>query len=65
MVKLNKREIQQISDLLSSPPATQKYRTLENRPIAGYEEFEQARFQKLISDIKMKNHHNYGEKYNI
>lgn len=45
MVKLNKKEVQQISDLLSSP---QRYRNTTPSKPDCYEESEQIRFQGIV-----------------
>lgn len=51
--KLAKEEVLQISDLLSSPPESNKFAALKDRLISIYEESEQKRFQKLLSEMEL------------
>lgn len=53
VAKLTKDEIQQISDLLSSPPEINKYDAIKDRLINTYEESEQRRFHKLLSGMDL------------
>lgn len=53
MARLQKEEVQQISDILSSPPEEGKYTSLKNRLISCYEESEKIRLQKLISNMDL------------
>lgn len=52
LTKLTKEEIQQISDLITTPPANDKYEAVKNRLINCYEESEQIKFQRLL-DIEL------------
>ncbi|XP_028170423.1 uncharacterized protein LOC114360067 [Ostrinia furnacalis] len=51
--KLDKDAIRQISDILISPPTTDKYNTLKNRLLSVYEESEERQFQKLVSEMEL------------
>lgn len=51
--KLGKEAIQQVTDLLISPPETKKYETLKNRLLAIYEESENRQIQKLIREMEL------------
>ncbi|KAJ8710633.1 hypothetical protein PYW08_009148 [Mythimna loreyi] len=53
ITKLNKTAIQQISDLLLTPPETQKYQTLKERLLQVFEESETRQFQKLLSEMEL------------
>lgn len=51
--KLGKDAVRQVSDILISPPATNKYTALKERLLAVFEESEQRQFQKLVSEIEL------------
>lgn len=53
IAKLSKEEILQVSDLITSPPTTDKYKNIKERLIDCYEETEQRQFQKLISETEL------------
>lgn len=53
VTKLNKAAIQQVSDLLLTPPETQKYQTLKERLLQVFEESETRQFQKLLSEMEL------------
>lgn len=45
---LEKQDIEQISDIIRNPPATDKYKALKDRLIEVYEESERSRLQRLV-----------------
>lgn len=51
--KLTKDAIQQVSDLVTTPPATNKYVTLKERLLQVYEESAERQFQKLVSELEL------------
>lgn len=51
--KLGKDTITQITSLIMSPPATNKYETLKSKLIEIYEESENRQIQKLISEMEL------------
>ncbi|CAH0397160.1 unnamed protein product [Chilo suppressalis] len=53
VAKLNKEALRQVSDLIQSPPATEKYNALKRRLIAVYEESAETQFQKLVSEMDL------------
>lgn len=53
VAKLNKEIIQQVTDILVSPPATNKYAALKTRLLSVYEETENRKIQKLISEMDL------------
>ncbi|CAH0403016.1 unnamed protein product [Chilo suppressalis] len=53
VAKLNKEALRQVSDLIQSPPATEKYNALKRRLIAVYEESAESQFQKLVSEMDL------------
>lgn len=53
IAKLSKEEILQVSDIITSPPTTEKYKALKERLINCYEESEQRQFQKLLSEMDL------------
>lgn len=53
MARLQKEEVQQIGDILSSPPEDGKYIALKNRLIDCYEESEKIKLQKLTSNMDL------------
>lgn len=53
IAKLSKEEILQVSDLITVPPTTEKYKTIKERLISCYEESEQCQFQTLLSEMDL------------
>lgn len=53
VAKLSKEEILQVSDLITSPPSTEKYNAIKERLINCYEESEQRQFQKLLTEMDL------------
>ncbi|GBP54228.1 Retrovirus-related Pol polyprotein from transposon 297 [Eumeta japonica] len=53
VAKLNKEAIQQISDILLTPPVNDKYNTLKTRLLTVYEESETRQLQKLLSEVEL------------
>lgn len=53
VAKLGKHVVVQVADLLKAPPKTDKYNALKNRLLHVYEESENKRIQKLISDMQL------------
>lgn len=53
IAKLGKTVIQQVADILSKPPATERYLTLKSRLLAIYEESENRKLQKLIGEMQL------------
>ncbi|KAI5637338.1 hypothetical protein NE865_09907 [Phthorimaea operculella] len=53
IAKLGKQVIQQVADLLATPPETGKYDSLKARLLQAYEDSENRRIQKLIGDMQL------------
>lgn len=53
VAKLGKNVLQQVTDIVTSPPATDKYKTLKDRLLSVYEESENQRIQKLINSMQL------------
>ncbi|XP_063834898.1 uncharacterized protein LOC135084085 [Ostrinia nubilalis] len=53
VTKLGKDVIKQVSDILLSPPETDKFGTLKSRLLTVYEESENRQLQKLLSEIEL------------
>lgn len=51
--KLGKEVVRQVSDILISPPAIEKYKNLKERLLSVYEESEERQFQKLVSEVDL------------
>lgn len=51
--KLGREAVLQVSDIIMSPPETNKYKTLKERLLSVYEESEERQFQKLVSGIEL------------
>ncbi|KAJ8715699.1 hypothetical protein PYW07_010181 [Mythimna separata] len=51
--KLGRDSIQQVSDLVTSPPAENKYKALQERLLQVYEESAERQFQKLVSEMEL------------
>ncbi|KOB52161.1 Uncharacterized protein OBRU01_26344, partial [Operophtera brumata] len=55
IAKLKKQDIEQVTDLLHNPPATEQYTTLKNRLISTYDESDSRQLHKLLSEIEHGN----------
>lgn len=53
VAKLGKDVIQQVSDILLKPPESKKFDVLKARLLTVYEESENRRFQKLLSEMEL------------
>lgn len=53
IAKLSKEEILQVSDLITTPPATKKYKTIKEHLINCYEESYQRQFKKILSEVDL------------
>ncbi|XP_028174633.1 uncharacterized protein LOC114363186 [Ostrinia furnacalis] len=53
VTKLSKSAIQQVSDLLLSPPQERRYQTLKDRLLQVFEESETRQFQKLLGEMEL------------
>lgn len=53
IAKLSKEEILQVNDLISSPPTTEKYKSIKERLIDCYEESEHQQFEKLLTNMEL------------
>lgn len=53
IAKLGLDALQQVSDLLTDPPAENKYNALRARLIGAFEESETRQFQKLVSEMEL------------
>ncbi|CAK1588179.1 unnamed protein product [Parnassius mnemosyne] len=53
IAQLEKQDIEQISDLLYNPPASDQYNSLKDRLIFAYEESNSRQLQKLLSEIEL------------
>lgn len=53
VAKLNREALRQVSDLLESPPESNKYETLKKRLLAVYEESAESQFQKLVGEMDL------------
>ncbi|CAF4940433.1 unnamed protein product [Pieris macdunnoughi] len=51
--KLGRDSIQQVSDLVTLPPADNRYNTLKERLLQVYEESAQRQFQKLVPELEL------------
>ncbi|XP_063838232.1 uncharacterized protein LOC135087395 [Ostrinia nubilalis] len=51
--KLGRDSIQQVSDLLMTPPTSNKYTVLKERLLQVYEESAERQFQKLVSELEL------------
>jgi hypothetical protein len=51
--KLGLDALQQVSDILTTPPSTNKYSTVKERLIGSFEESESRQFQKLVSEMEL------------
>lgn len=51
--KLGKDAVQQVTDILTQPPAVKKFETLKARLLRIYEESESRQIQKLISEMEL------------
>lgn len=53
IAKLDRDALRQVSDLVQSPPATEKYNALKQRLLTVYEESAETQFQRLVSDMDL------------
>lgn len=53
VAKLGRDALQQVSDILLSPPATGKYDAIKERLLQTYEESASRQFQKLVSEMEL------------
>ncbi|XP_060810826.1 uncharacterized protein LOC132904439 [Amyelois transitella] len=53
IARLEKQDIEQISDLLYNPPETNPYQAIKERLITAYEESDSRQFQKLLSEMEL------------
>lgn len=53
IAKLNKEVIAQVTDILTDPPACDKYNTLKKRLLEIYEESEERKIKKLIGEMEL------------
>lgn len=53
IARLEKQDIEQISDLLYNPPETKPYQAIKERLISTYEESDSRQFQKLLSEMEL------------
>lgn len=53
VARLGKDVIQQVSDIVLSPPADRKFHALKERLLTVYEESENRQFQKLLSEMQL------------
>lgn len=51
--KLSKEAIQQVTDILSDPPAAKKFEALKTRLLTTYEESKNRQLQKLIGEMEL------------
>lgn len=51
--KLGRDALQQVSDLLTTPPQNDKYAVLKERLLQVYEESAERQFQKLVSELEL------------
>ena len=53
IARLEKQDIEQITDLLYNPPETNHYTAIKERLITAYEESDSRQFQKLLSEMEL------------
>lgn len=53
IAQLSKDALQQVSDILDSPPQEGKYETLKNRLLIVFEESAERQFQKLVGEMEL------------
>lgn len=53
VAKLTREALQQVSDLLVTPPDTQKYEAIKTRLLAVFEESAERQFQKLLGGMEL------------
>lgn len=53
VAKLGRDALQQISDILLTPPETEKYKAVKERLLQAYEESAERQFQKLVSELEL------------
>lgn len=53
VAQLSKEALQQVSDILDSPPQEGKYETVKNRLLTVFEESAERQFQKLVGEMEL------------
>ncbi|KAJ8733548.1 hypothetical protein PYW08_001846 [Mythimna loreyi] len=53
VAKLSREHVEQVSDIVLSPPDTKKYEALKNRLLVVYEESEVRQVQKLLKELEL------------
>jgi len=53
IANLDQQELEQVADLVTNPPATDKYDSLKSRLIACYEESSEQRVQRLFTNLEL------------
>lgn len=53
IAKLGRDALQQVSDILLSPPTTDKFKAIKDRLLHVYEESAERQFQKLVSEMEL------------
>lgn len=53
VARLDREALQQVSDIITSPPSTDKYKTLKERLLHVFEESAERQFQKLVSEMEL------------
>lgn len=51
--KLGRDALQQVSDIVFTPPATEKYKALKDRLLKVYEESPERQFQRLVGEMEL------------
>ncbi|XP_045763682.1 uncharacterized protein LOC123879823 [Maniola jurtina] len=51
--KLNREALQQVADIIYSPPETNKYQVLKERLLQVYEESPERQFQRLVGELDL------------
>lgn len=54
VAKLNRDALQQVGDLILSPPVENKYETIKKRLLSAYEESAERQFHKLVSEMDLE-----------
>ncbi|XP_037303151.1 uncharacterized protein LOC119193615 [Manduca sexta] len=53
VAKLNREQVEEVSDIVLAPPDTKKYEALKNRLLIVYEESEVRQVQKLLKELEL------------
>lgn len=53
VAKLNRQDIEQVSDIILNPPDVEKYKTIKERLISANEESEVRQFQTLLAEMEL------------